>query len=101
MEETRFCEGAGWVTIIVGGMMRMDKFSKGKGMACYACRSRFARPRDIGGTLYFLCDECYEQHIWANSKAVECLRSDRGSKLKPRRRELGGAAKYRFPAGIR
>ncbi|MGI6405834.1 MAG: hypothetical protein ACOX2E_05090 [Syntrophaceticus sp.] len=46
-----------------------------KGIFCYACGIKNAEPRDIGGTIYFLCDECFEQHQIANLKAVEYMRS--------------------------
>ncbi|MGB4428916.1 MAG: hypothetical protein WBI48_04675 [Thermacetogeniaceae bacterium] len=42
---------------------------------CYACGSKHARPRNIGGTRYFLCDLCYAHHVWANHIAVEYLRN--------------------------
>lgn len=48
-----------------------------KGVFCYACGIKNAKPRDIGGTIYFLCDECFEQHQMANLKAVEYLRNKR------------------------
>lgn len=44
---------------------------------CYACQRWPARPRSIGGTCYFLCDECYELHQRVNREAVECLRNRR------------------------
>ena len=42
---------------------------------CYACGSKHARPRNIGGKRYFLCDQCYAHHVWANHIAVEYLRN--------------------------
>jgi hypothetical protein len=44
---------------------------------CYACGSKHARPRNVGGTQYYLCDQCYAHHVWANHKAVEYLKSKR------------------------
>ncbi|MDD4360766.1 MAG: hypothetical protein PHV50_09475 [Syntrophaceticus sp.] len=46
-----------------------------KNLHCYACNTKDAKPRDIGGTIYFLCDECFEQHQMANLKAVEYLKN--------------------------
>lgn len=49
---------------------------------CYACGNKHALPRNIGGTSYFLCDQCYAHHVWANHIAVEYLRnkgSDHGA----------------------
>lgn len=65
----------------------MEKASKG--IICYACGSKAAKPRDIGGTLYFLCDECYKQHIWANYKAVEYLKNQKSNNMKKDLRRAG------------
>jgi uncharacterized membrane protein len=52
----------------------------GRGVyVCYACRSRPARARSIGGTRYFLCDECYELHKRANRQMMEYLNQRRSS----------------------
>ncbi|MEG3066666.1 MAG: hypothetical protein RQM95_00005 [Syntrophaceticus schinkii] len=59
------------------GMIGMKKASTG--MVCYACKNKLARPRDIGGTRYYLCDQCFNQHIWANFKALEYLKTKRDS----------------------
>lgn len=53
----------------------MNKKFLTKNFHCYACDTEDAKPRDIGGTIYFLCDECFEQHQIANLKAVEYLKN--------------------------
>ena len=49
--------------------------TKGLPEVCYACGRKHALPRNIGGTRYFLCDQCYAHHVWANYIAVEYLRN--------------------------
>lgn len=71
-----------------------------KCVACYACRDKLARPRDIGGTLYFLCDECFNQHIWANFKAVEYLKNKSNKNIKSHRKGHSKVRKYNYPVGI-
>lgn len=66
----------------------MEEFSTE--MVCYACRNRLARPRNIGGTLYFLCDKCFNQHVWANFKALEYMKTkspDFGDNMKGRSKD--------------
>ena len=48
---------------------------KGLHEVCYACGNKHALRRNIGGTRYFLCDQCYAHHVWANHIAVEYLRN--------------------------
>lgn len=74
----------------------MEKASKG--MICYACGSKAAKPRDIGGTLYFLCDECFNQHIWANFKAVEYLKNQKNKNMKSHRKDLRRVGKNNYLA---
>lgn len=84
------------------GMIGMKKASTG--IACYACRNKLARPRDIGGTRYYLCDQCFNQHIWANFKALEYLKTKRdsssGKNMKGHRKDSSSGIKRRCPAGI-
>jgi hypothetical protein len=39
---------------------------------CYACNNP-GHPRDIGGTKYYLCDQCYQIHVLNNWLAVAAL----------------------------
>ena len=39
---------------------------------CYACDNP-GKPRDVGGTVYYLCDECYGIHVAMNKLALACL----------------------------
>lgn len=69
-----------------------------KGVFCYACGIKNAKPRDIGGTIYFLCDECFEQHQMANLKAVEYLRNKRIKKNHRNASDTDKAKESRCPA---
>ncbi|HHV35796.1 MAG TPA: hypothetical protein GXX59_09555 [Syntrophomonadaceae bacterium] len=77
----------------------MEKASTG--MTCYACRNKHAKPRNIGGTMYFICDECFNQHIWANFKALEYLKTKRpgfGDKnMKVNRKDSSMVGKRKYP----
>lgn len=64
---------------------------------CYACRSRSARARSVGGTRYFLCDECYELHKSANRQVVEYLRNRRAFFRRNNVIKVGGTQKSRPP----
>lgn len=37
---------------------------------CYACTSTEAKARDVAGTEYDLCDNCWSIHIRQNARAV-------------------------------
>lgn len=37
---------------------------------CYACGEP-GKPRDVEGSTYFVCDECWEEHLRRNQEAVE------------------------------
>ncbi len=37
---------------------------------CYACTNPVAKPRDIAGTNYDLCDSCWGTHTRQNARAV-------------------------------
>jgi hypothetical protein len=41
-------------------------------MKCYACDNE-GLPRDIGGTIYHLCDKCYQIHVVCNKLAIAAL----------------------------
>lgn len=41
-------------------------------MKCYACENT-GQPRDIGGTTYLLCDQCYQIHVICNKLAIAAL----------------------------
>lgn len=43
-------------------------------MKCYACDNE-GHPRDIGGTEYYMCDECYGLHVMANKLALAALQA--------------------------
>lgn len=43
-------------------------------MKCYACNDQ-GHPRDIGGTQYYMCDECYGLHVMANKLALAALQA--------------------------
>jgi len=42
-------------------------------MKCYACDNP-GTPRDVGGTEYHLCDQCYQTHVLGNWLAVAALK---------------------------
>lgn len=37
---------------------------------CYACSSDNAKPRDVAGTRYDICDSCWAIHLRQNARAV-------------------------------
>jgi hypothetical protein len=43
-------------------------------MKCYAC-DNIGQPRDIGGSICYLCDECYGLDIIANKLNLACLQA--------------------------
>lgn len=43
-------------------------------MKCYACDND-GKPRDIGGSICYLCDECYGLDIIANKLNLACLQA--------------------------
>lgn len=69
------------------------------GMLCYACGAVSAKPRNIGGTRYFLCDTCYNHHIWANLKAVESLKNKNTSSGNNKGRTVA-IKKCRYMTGV-
>lgn len=65
---------------------------------CYACQRWQAKPRSIGGTYYFLCDECYELHQRVNREAVEYLRKRRSLFSRQKLADTGISKKEKDPA---
>lgn len=45
---------------------------------CYACPSDKGKPRDVAGTRYILCDQCWDLHLSRNAQAVTDARRQIG-----------------------
>jgi len=56
---------------------------------CYACSNQ-GKPRDVGGTVYHLCDQCYGIHVAMNKLALACLYGQ----LRLSKREVKSCAEY-------
>lgn len=50
---------------------------------CYGCGNP-GKARDIGGTVYYMCDDCYQTHVERNDQAVvvarQCVEAEKVAK---------------------
>lgn len=67
-------------------------------MNCFGCNNE-GKPRDVGGTTYHMCDECYQMHVERNSQAVEFARQQikHEAEVKQVIKEINGIPAANYP----